>query len=54
MIKWNKELKKFLYGNEGDACSCGHLYCYHLDDDEIDSTIAGCQKCNCLNVWKEQ
>lgn len=43
-----------VYGDEGDVCDCGHLYCYHLADDSTDGTIAGCQivGCGCKKVWK--
>lgn len=48
-------MKTVLYGEEGDTCPhCGHLYCYHCDDDPDDGTVAGCQiqDCTCRLIWK--
>ena len=41
-----------MYGEDGDVCDCGHLYCYHCCDDPEDGTVAGCQVtgCTCKNT----
>lgn len=46
--------KDTLYGEEGDLCGCGHLYCYHCEEDKVDGTVAGCQvqQCDCKKVWR--
>ena len=45
-----------MLGEEEDLCDCGHMYCYHCDDDLAADGMPGCMVagCECPNTWQDE